>query len=71
MSKISKLTFAAAIIAAYAGTSGGSAQAAHHKRAHAQSYSFPTWAVLSTQESLGRKTRCQDLPPRVRAVDDR
>jgi hypothetical protein len=56
MSKISKLTFAAAIIAAYAGTSGAPAQAAHHKRAHAQSYSFPTWAVLHPGKSRPKNT---------------
>jgi hypothetical protein len=56
MTRISKLTLAAAIIAAYGATSAVLAQAAHHRRAHAQSYSFPTWAVLHPGKSRPKNT---------------
>jgi hypothetical protein len=56
MTRISKLTFVAAVIAALAASSGVSAQTVHHKRAHAQSYSFPTYAVQHTGKSPPKNT---------------
>jgi hypothetical protein len=56
MTSISKLTFVAAVIAALAASSGVSAQTVHHKRAHAQSYSFPTYSVLHPGKSRPKNT---------------
>jgi hypothetical protein len=46
MSTTSRLTFVAALIAILAVAPALSAQAAHHKRVQAQSYSFPTYSFL-------------------------
>jgi uncharacterized membrane protein len=56
MTRPSKLTVLAAVIAAVADTSAISAQAARHKRAHAESYSFPTYAVTHPGKSPQKST---------------
>jgi hypothetical protein len=56
MTRPSKLTVLAAAITAVASTPAISAQAAHHKRAHAQSYSFPTYAVTHPGKSPPKNT---------------
>jgi hypothetical protein len=52
----SKLTVLAAVIVAVTATPAISAQAAHHKCAHAQSYSFPTYAVTHPGKSPPKNT---------------
>jgi hypothetical protein len=56
MTRISKLTCVAAVVAALAVVSGVSAQAAHYKRVHAQSYSFPTYSYLHPGKSRPKNT---------------